>query len=71
MSNSLISMVQSASHPAASGLLIARRRGLSVRTITIWAWKYDLSLRATVTNTKASFSMGGYLSLAPRSARLA
>ena len=71
MSNSLNSMAQSVNHPTASGLLIAHRKGLSVRTTTVWAWKYGLSLRATVTNAKASFSMGGNLSSAPRSARLA
>ena len=70
MSNLLNSMAQSASRPAASRLLIARCRGLLVRTTTIWAWKYGLSLRAAVTNAKASFSMGGYLSSAPQSARL-
>ena len=63
-------MAQSANLPAASGLLIARCKGLSVRTTTVWAWKYGLSLQAIVTNVKASFSMGGYLSSAPRSARL-
>ena len=35
MSNSLNSIVHSANRPAASGLLIARRKGLSVRTITV------------------------------------
>ena len=70
MLNSPNSMAQSASRPAASGLLIACRRGLSVKTITVWAWKYGLNLRATITNAKVSFSMGGYLSLASRSARL-
>ena len=71
MSNSLNSMAYNASRPAASGLLIARRKGLLVRTITVWAWKYGLSLQAAVTNAKASFSIGGYLSSALRSARLA
>ena len=71
MSNSLNSIAQSANRPAASGLLIAHHKGLSVRTIIVWAWKYGLSLRAAVTNAKASFSMGGYLSSAPRSAQLA
>ena len=37
MSNSLNSMAQSANRPAASGLLIARRKGLSIRTTTVWA----------------------------------
>ena len=71
MSNLLNSMAQSANLPAALGLLIARRKGLSVRTTTVWAWKYGLSLRAAVTSAKASFSMGGYLSFALRSTRLA
>ena len=64
MSNLLNSMAESANRPTASGLLIARRRGLSVRTTTVWTWKYGLSLRVAVTNTKASFSKGGYLSSA-------
>ena len=50
MLNSLSSMAQSANFPAASGLLIARRKGLSVKTTTVWAWKYGLSLRVTVTS---------------------
>ena len=37
MSNSLNSMAHSANRLAVSGLLIARRKGLSVRTITMWA----------------------------------
>ena len=71
MSNLLNSMAYSANQPAALGLLIACRRGLSIRTITMWAWKYGLSLRAVITNAKVSFSIGGYLSSAPRSAWLA
>ena len=35
MSNSLNSMAHNANRPAASGLLIACRKGLSVRTITV------------------------------------
>ena len=70
MSNSLNSIAHSANFLAASGLLIARHNGLLVRTITVWAWKYGLSLRAAVTKAKAWFSIGGYLSSAPRSARL-
>ena len=69
-SNSLNSIAHSAICPAASGLLIAHYKGLSVRTITMWAWKYGLSLRAAITKANASFSIGGYLSSAPRSARL-
>ena len=34
------------------------------------AWKYGLSFRAIVTNAKESFSIYGYLSSSPRSARL-
>ena len=65
------SLAHSANCPTASGLLIARRNGLSVRNIIVWAWKYGLSLRAAVTKAKASFSIGKYLSSTPRSARLA
>ena len=36
----------------------------------MWAWKYGLSLRTAVTNAKASFSIMGYLSSTPQSARL-
>ena len=71
MSNLLNSMAQSANLPATSRLLIAHHKGLSIRTTTVWAWKYGLSLRAIVTNAKASFSMGGYLSSALQSAWLA
>ena len=70
MLNSFNSIAHSAICPAASGLLIALRRGLSVRMITVSAWNYGLSFRATVANAKASFSIRGYLSSAPRSARL-
>ena len=34
------------------------------------AWKYGLSFCATISNVKASFSIWGYFSSAPRSARL-
>jgi len=57
MSNSLNSTAHNAIHPVDLGLLIALRRGLSIRTTTVYAWKYGLSIRATVTNTKASFSI--------------
>ena len=70
MLNSLSSIAYNAIRLVASRLLIARRRGLSVKTITVWAWKYGLSLRAAVTKVKARFSIGGYLSSASRSARL-
>ena len=58
MLNSLNSMAQSANLPATSRLLIAHHKGLSIRTTTVWAWKYGLSLQAIVTNAKASFSIG-------------
>ena len=59
MSNSLNFIAHSAIRPTALGLLITLHRGLSVRTTIVWAWKYSLSLRAVVTNAKASFSIGG------------
>jgi len=34
------------------------------------AWNYGLSFQAIVANAKASFSIGGYLSSAPRSAQI-
>ena len=43
---------------------------MSVRTTIMWAWKYGFSLQAAVAKAKASFSIGGYLSSTPRSARL-
>ena len=70
MSNLLNSIAHNAFCPAASRLLIAHHRGLSVRMTIVWAWKYDLSLWATVTKAKASFSIGGYLTSIPQSARL-
>ena len=36
----------------------------------MWAWKYSLSLQVAITRAKVSFSIGGYLSSAPRSAQL-
>ena len=69
-SNSLNSISHNAIHPTALGLLIALHRGLSIKTITMCAWKYGLSFRAIVTNAKESFSIYGYLSSSPRSARL-
>ena len=59
MSNSLNFIAHSAICPTALGLLITLHRGLSVRTTIVWAWKYSLSLRAVVTNAKASFSIRG------------
>ena len=69
-SNLLNLIAHSAIRPAALGLLIALRRGLSIKTITVCALKYSFSLWAAVTKAKASFSIGGYLSSAPQSARL-
>ena len=66
MSNSLNSIAHNAIRSAASALLIARYRGLSVRTITVWAWKYGLSLRAAITKVKTSFSIGGIFPLCLR-----
>ena len=68
--DSLNSITHSAIRPATSLLLIARHRGLSVRTTIVWAWKYGLSLRVAITKVKASFSIGGYLSSTPRNAQL-
>ena len=70
LKNSLNSIAHSVNRLAASGLLITCCNSLSVRTITVWAWKYGLSLRATVTKAKASFSIGRYLSFVPRSTLL-
>ena len=50
--------------------VIALRRGLSIRTTIVYAWKYGLSFCIAVTSAKASFSIGGYFSSAPRSAQL-
>ena len=70
MSNSLNSTAYNANSPTASGLLIAFRKGLSIRMIIVCAWKYGLSFRAAVTNAKVSFSIGGYLSFAPQNTQL-
>ena len=70
MPNSFNSIAHSAIRPAAAALLITLRKGLSFKTTTVWAWKYGLSFRAVVTNAKASFSIEGYLSFAPRSSLL-
>ena len=59
MSNSLNSIAHNAICPVALGLLMALRRGLSVKTTTVCAWKYNLSFRAVVTNAKTSFSIRG------------
>ena len=70
MSSSLNSIAYSADRPTTLGLLIACCKGLLVRMIIMWAWKYGLSLQAIITKAKTSFSMGGYLSSAPRNDRL-
>ena len=67
-SNSHSSIAYSTICSIALRLLIARRRGLSVRTMIVWAWKYGFNVRAIVTKAKASFSIGGYLSSVPQSA---
>ena len=71
ISNSLNSIANSTNCLAISGFFITCRNGLSVRMITVWAWKYGLSLRAVITKVNVSYSIGGYLSFAPRSAWLA
>ena len=43
--------------PATSGLLMALLKGLSVKTTMVCAWKYGLSFRVAVINTKANFSI--------------
>ena len=70
ISNSFSLTAHNAIRPVASGLPIALRRGLFVKTMIVCAWKYGLSFRATVTNAKASFSIWGYFSFAPWNARL-
>ena len=70
MSNSLSSTAYKAILFAASGLLIAFLKGLFVKTTMVCAWKYGLSFSAASNNMKANFSIWGYLSSAPRSARL-
>ena len=70
MSNSLNSIAYKTSHPAASKLSIVFWKGLSVWTTVVCAWKYGLSLWAAVIKVKGNFSIGGYLSSAPLSARL-
>ena len=68
MSNLLSSIAYKAILPTASGLFMALFKGWSVKTMMVWAWKYDLSFRATVTSAKANFSILGYLSSAPQKA---
>ena len=70
ISNSFNSTTHNAIRPAASKLLITLRKGLSIRTTIVCAWKYNLSFRATVTNAKESFSFGGYFFPTPRSTQL-
>ena len=70
MSNSLSSIAHKAILPAVSRLLMALFKGWSVKTMMVWAWKYDLSFRTAVTSAKANFSILGYLSSAPRNALL-
>ena len=70
MSNSLSSTAYKAILPAASGLLIAFLKSLSIKMTMVCAWKYDLSFRAAINNAKANFSIWGYLSSAPQSTGL-
>ena len=70
ISNSLNSIAYNAIRLVASGLLIAHCKVLSVKTTTVWVWKYGLSLRAAITKVKTSFSIGGYLSSTPWNAQL-
>ena len=69
-SNSLSSIAHKAILPVASRLLMALFKGWSVKTMMVWAWKYDLSFRTAVMSAKANFSILGYLSSAPRNALL-
>ena len=57
MSNSLSSIAYKAILPAASGLLIAFLKDLSIKTTMVCAWKYGLSFRAAIINAKANFSI--------------
>ena len=70
MSNSLSFIAHKMSRLATSRLFMIFRRGLSVWNTIVYAWKYVLSLRATVIKAKANFPMEGYLSFGPLSARL-
>ena len=70
MSNSFSSIAHKAILPAASGLLMALFKGYSVKTMMVWAWKYNLSFRTAITSAKANFSILGYLSSAPWKALL-
>ena len=69
-SNSPSSITHKTNHPAAFGLVIIFHNVLSIQTIMVCAWKYNLSFQATVISAKVSFSIRGYLPSAPRSARL-
>ena len=69
-SNLLNSIAHSAIRLTASGLFTSRRRGLSVNTMIVWAWKYGFSLRAAITKAKASFSIDSYLFSMPLSSQL-
>ena len=68
--NSLSSITHRAIHPAASGLLMTLFKGWSIKTMMVWACKYDLSFRAAITSMKANFSIWGYLSSAFQNALL-
>ena len=70
MSNSLSSMAHFTSLPEVSGLCNIFFIGCSIGILIVWAWKYDRSLLAVVTNSRTRFSIFGYLSSALLRARL-
>ena len=70
ISNSLSSIAHKAILLAALGLLMALFKGWSVKTMIVWAWKYDLSFHVTIMSAKANFSIMEYLSSALRNALL-
>ena len=70
MSNSLSSMAHFTNLPKVSGLCNICFIGCSIGISKVWAWKYDQSLMAVVTNAKMSFSIFEYLSSAPLRAQL-
>ena len=69
MSNLLNLIAHNVVRLVASGLPNAFRKGLSVKMIIMYAWKYGFRFLAVVTKAKVSFSIGGYLSSTPLSAR--
>lgn len=55
-------MAHKTNRPVALRLFMVFRKGLSIWTTIVWTWKYGLSLRDTMINVNANFSMGGTLS---------